>query len=497
MVNRKNNFFKIALFFVASIATSFFSCNNGNSTNNNRPEQEKKLIVKFASNITCKNNGVAVVSGATVKVGDKLAFVAIPETNKVVDSWYINSKKIDGQSDVNFAYTVKLEDAKDEINAKVFNVHFEEKTKDADKIIIRFGNNIKCTENGGVKPITSESEVHENQVLNFFTAQLASGKAVKNWRVNDRKLDSENKNIFDYTVSKNDIIEKDGKKVIEISFEEKDVEKLFIRFGSSITCEKTEGALSNSIDSETEVKEGDELTFTATLSNNKVIEGWYINNEKVENATETTFEYAVKGDKAKVEGDKKIIEVSFKDKDAEMIRIKFDSSKIECKKDGTDPFTADTDVQEGTNLLFTAKLEAGKLLEGWFINDNQQPNKNAVTFSYTVKVSDAKLESSQKVINVRFTDKDAVKMTLKFDSNQIECKKDATTSIMPDTEVYEGDNLLFTAKLQAGKVIEDWLINDKKANYGSIENFNYTVKVSDGKDVSGKKTVTVAIKLKD
>ena len=141
--------------------------------------------------------------------------------------------------------------------------------------------------------------------------------------------------------------------------------------------------------------------------------------------------------------------------------------------------TTGVEVKEGDWFKFTALgLTADEKVENWYINGNKQSLETHETFSYKVKKSDA---DTGNVINITYTKKTTTKLTLKFNSAEVICKKgylgnegDVTT----DAEVKEGDWYKFTALgLSADEIIENWYVNGNKKS--TDKDFKYQVEKSD------------------
>ena len=81
-----------------------------------------------------------------------------------------------------------------------------------------------------------------------------------------------------------------------------------------------------------------------------------------------------------------------------MIKIVFDSSKIECLDYDTKEVILDgQQLKERTKLSFTAKLQDGKTIESWYIN-NKKLNKSSNVFLYKINPR----EANNKVIEISY-----------------------------------------------------------------------------------------------
>ena len=159
--------------------------------------------------------------------------------------------------------------------------------------------------------------------------------------------------------------------------------------------------------------------------------------------------------------------------------IKFDST-VACKKGSLGnegDVTTGAEVKEGDWYKFTALgLTADEIIENWYINGNKESTDK--DFTYQVKKSDA---DTGNVINITYTKKTATKLTLKFKSAEVICKKGYSGNegdVTTDAEVKEGNWYKFTALgLTADEIIENWYVNGNKKSSG--KDFSYQVEKSD------------------
>ena len=251
---------------------------------------------------------------------------------------------------------------------------------------------------------------------------------------------------------------------------------LTIKFDSTVACKK--GSLGNEGDVTTgaEVKEGDWYKFTALgLSADEIIENWYVNGNK--KSTDKDFTYQVKKSDA---DSSNVINITYTKKTAAKLTLKFNPAEVICKKGysgNKGDVTTGAEVKEGNWYKFTALgLSADEIIENWYVNGNKK--SSGKDFSYQVEKSDA---DTGNVINITYTKKTATKLTLKFNSAEVICKKgysgnegDVTTG----AEVKEGDWYKFSALgLTADEIIENWYVNGNKKS--TDKDFTYQVKKSD------------------
>ena len=173
--------------------------------------------------------------------------------------------------------------------------------------------------------------------------------------------------------------------------------------------------------------------------------------------------------------------------------IEFDSTRVKCQNTNSFPYTDINNgdqIQENDELRFEAILPAGKIVKNWYINDVKQEYSTDSTMYYTVQASDI----AGGRLKVRFDTKDPVQGTIEFDAS-VTCQNTNSspyTNINTGGTIKEKDELKFEAILPAGKIVENWYINDVKQEYKTDSTMYYTVKASDFK--SGKIKISVVFK---
>ena len=255
------------------------------------------------------------------------------------------------------------------------------------------------------------------------------------------------------------------------------ITKNIIEFDSTrVTCQNTNSYPYTNINNGDPIKENDELRFEAILPAGKIVKNWYINDVKKEYSTDSTMYYTVQA--ADIAGGR--LKVRFDTKDPVQKTIEFDSTRVTCKKTNSYPFTTINNgdqIQENDELLFEAILPAGKIVKNWYINDVKQEDKTRSVMSYTVKASDF---VSGK-LKVRFDTKNPVQGTIEFDAS-VKCQNTNSypyTNINTGAPIQENDELKFQAILPAGKIVENWYINDVKQESETGSVMFYTVRASD------------------
>ncbi|MGP1474903.1 MAG: hypothetical protein ACTTJ1_05805 [Treponema sp.] len=158
--------------------------------------------------------------------------------------------------------------------------------------------------------------------------------------------------------------------------------------------------------------------------------------------------------------------------------IEFDSASINCKNRNSSPYTdvtSGSQIHKDDALLFEAILPAGKIVENWYVNDVKQEYKTDSIMTYTVKASD--FADGKLKIGVVF-----IVPKIEFDSAVIKCQNTNSypyTDVASGSQIHKDDALLFEAILPAGKIVENWYVNDVKQEYKTDSIMTYTVKASD------------------
>lgn len=358
----------------------------------------------------------------------------------------------------------------------------------------------------GIDELKSGTEVETGTVLVMEAVNLAAGKTVNRWKIN-------NKEIVEpfYTVNKADAKPENGKYVINITFTVKEKAKLRVRFDSDkIGVQKTgmqSGIPPQPVFDNTELDEGTALLLTAvTLDADKMVDKWSINNKYTPQAQGLVgmpvnmTAYALHSDHAIIEGGEKVIRITFTEKTASLITIKFNESEISVFDvfSGQSP-SNDSKVKEGSTLAFAAiAIAPGEKVSKWLVNTKEIDGEPGY---YIVNAADA----VGGVITITYRKTALEKITIKFDSASIEAKKSERQQgpVIPQPindgdEVNEGNDLYLQLKdpSSAGEKIAVWKVNGKEI---PSDNFycSYTVKAADAVLNDGKKVITIMCSLKD
>ena len=161
-------------------------------------------------------------------------------------------------------------------------------------------------------------------------------------------------------------------------------------------------------------------------------------------------------------------------------KITFNASDTECKQ-GEEVFTSGSEIEEGKELKFTAKLIEGDTIKCWYVNDNKKESETKKDFVYKVVATDA---DSNKVINISYAS-NTLKLT--FDASQIKCKKGYFGNgeeVASGVKVVEGEDYQFTAVgLGEDEIVDAWYAGKRKINLSPSRNpESYTLKKTDADD---------------
>ena len=255
-----------------------------------------------------------------------------------------------------------------------------------------------------------------------------------------------------------------------------------------------------------EVKVGDHIVLEAfNVVANKVVDYWSVNDTKKAELNANSIEYIVNANDAKTENGKKVIKFSYetRDKSKEKIKVIFDNT-VSASVRGRSISSGDS-FFEGTSVTFEAQLQDDKQVESWFINDIDKKNKDN-SFEYILNIWEAKGEAGNKSITVRFTEKVAKKIVLKFDESVFEMVGYVRHpgSIGQNEEVLDGDFLNFWVKEDAeNEKVIDYITTNGTKNYAFNRvndhglHYQYKVNTNDAKDENGKLTINVGVVFKE
>lgn len=318
------------------------------------PVPEDKVRILFnSSKIGCSNGTTQqlVNPGDAVAENTQLTFSA---SGVEIAQWLVNgSEKSDQQT---FKYMVIKADAKD----SMITVTYKEK----EKPVISF-NSSKVTVKIHAAP-PGDTKINPGDKISYgtalhFTVQPSQGMIVDQWMINSvnktPKFKSHGNNIYTYTVDISDV--QNGK--LDITFTEKPKVSKKITFDASqIEVYKRYDSTLTKIVTGTEVTEGDELAFRATLALGTIVDEWKINGTKIDGNRSYVFNHIVKVADFSEQG----MELKITTKNSVQGKLEL-GDKVTCKKvlnpitNETDSIQTGADIQE-TDVLYLESSETGK-----------------------------------------------------------------------------------------------------------------------------------------
>ena len=430
-------------------------------------DKEKVLAYKVVEGSS--TDGTSIDSGTSYKRGSQINFVAKPTKGMVVDHWTVNGN-IPQHGASNGSYTHII----GSMDEKTVAVAFTEKEA---QVVVTF-DEAKVTCMQGSNKYSSGKAFPLGTTLDF-TANLDTGKTVANWYVSEKKQEVEGNSAyyqFRYTIDARDIKDTEGKKGIAIKYEVTDEEKVTVKFDETkIYCVKASGE---------KWAAGTELTFYARLADNESVKAWMVNGINGRDITPTgdtsSVTYRVSLSDAK--DNDGVIEISYTTVKA-MVKVNFDKNAIFCKEVSGKEWPA------GTFFQFKAKVPAGEVLEGWYVNGVKRSASND-TFNYPINANDAK----DGVIEVTRKLYDKVKIT--FDKTKVQVTKDGK-ELDSGALCAEGDTLQLTAKIDtANDTVDKWLINGFKDSTLSGDAVPYLVYNRNAKTEGKDKVISIGLESK-
>ena len=157
-----------------------------------------------------------------------------------------------------------------------------------------------------------------------------------------------------------------------------------------------------------------------------------------------------------------VITISCEIKDAAKSKIIFDGAKIKATKKGKKgkkgkndiEISSAAEVNEGDRIYFRIKKPTPNKVAVWTVNNKAAPfDSNIASLNYSIKAQDA---DSEGTINISYTERDMIELTIRFDSNKVKCtqKRDGT-EVVSNSKHSEGTELKF--ETVNGKTVE-WKI---------------------------------------
>lgn len=182
------------------------------------------------------------------------------------------------------------------------------------------------------------------------------------------------------------------------------------------------------------LSEGERLSFYAKdLPDGKMVDTWAIGKTVKKGSYQF---YQVKKSDADYSG---VIRISYTLKDATKFRIIFDETKVEARKNGFGNITSGIEVYEEENIYFSVKTPSLNKVAVWSINNKPVLNHQISDLSYRIKAKDA---DTEKKIEISYTERDPIELTIQFDHSKIKCTKNGEF-VLSNSKHLEGTSLNF------------------------------------------------------
>lgn len=179
-----------------------------------------------------------------------------------------------------------------------------------------------------------------------FSAKCDDDKIVKGWQINKNKApDSEFMEIFEYTPKHTDAIEKDGKMIINIDFEQKIPSTYSLTFDATKVIAGTLNPMAP-LASPANVKEGSKLVFWALVPGGKAVSSWKTNNETLPNSEKVIYFCYMNKD----------MSLDYVEKEAKKAKMVYDNKKIWCSFSRPNPPGAPAVPVPKENTLYEGDL---------------------------------------------------------------------------------------------------------------------------------------------
>lgn len=439
-------------------------------------DKEKVLAYKVVKG--SHGEGTSIDSGTTYAAGSLLRFEAKPLKGKIVDYWTVNGKRVLERSagSSSYAYEVRLADAVKTNNTATVDVSFTEKkgmvalTFDAAKVTCSY----RDQGSGNDVSVLSGKELPLGTTVNFSAKNIDRGKTIANWYVSDHKQEVKESApyLFTYVIDARDI--KEGG--IAIRYEVTDEKKVTVKFDETKIF---------SLDAtDKQWAEGKTFTFYARLAENESVKTWMVNGINGREITEgvsfdkSSVRYNVRLSDAK-DG---VIEISYTSVTT-TVKVEFEKNDIFCTAASGKKWSA------GTSFEFKAKVPAGEVLEGWYINGKKRHSSE--TFHYSINMEDAK----DGVITVTRKLYDKVKIT--FDKDKVQVQNRAGQELESGALCAEGDELQLIAKIDvANYFVNKWLINGFNDSDLSGNSTSYWVHNRNAKTEGDAKVISIGLEAK-
>ena len=235
-----------------------------------------------------------------------------------------------------------------------------------------------------VEYLKNGDKVNKGDSIKIYVTNIEKGKTFDKFVISGKEYNPEVTGVtFRYAIESLDSTYANGS-VIEISYTTKDLIAYTVTFegedgGTISRCEIVGG---NDITNGSIVYEGQMLGFTATPSEGKVVDKWYVNGTEQSDYASEKYCYVTLRP-SEITGTEVKVTCSFQE--AVEYTVTFGEG-ISCSDitnlPDTKPIVSDSTVYEGQVLEFIATLPEGKVVDKWYINGKEQSDYASKEYYY-------------------------------------------------------------------------------------------------------------------
>jgi len=430
----------------------------------------------FIEGITNANTQEDITQSQAIDSGTKVAirlnYEKIREKysqGQVMDSWLINGNKTLAIATYGpgYGYTVNEKDAKMEGDKLIIKIGL--KFRDGIKVKLKFDDKtLTASEERGPTPIEYKNGdlVDEGKLVAFLLKD--DNKIVEKWMCNKEEyiFPTPNKNVTLLEISKDRANKEGNEYVIHMEAVMRDAQMFTLKFDPPITCRYNQQN-AEAIPSGTSVKEGKNISFTATLPEGQVGEKWIVNDKSIRDFEKRgSFNYTVKASDAK----NGVIEVKLSTHSQKTVEIVYEKDGIKGRRLTPQNHYEDlngSEVKEGDKLEFRFQKQ-NQIVDAWIINGKKykvgsnnydvRVGDNGDYVDFTLTSGFIVSEGAKNVVKVSYEVHDPEDIKIEFDSNELECTV-SQNSISSGDKVQEGETVHFKAK--DGVFVKSWFLNGK------------------------------------
>jgi len=416
-------------------------------------------VVGENGTLTASVDDLPIDSGDEVREGKDALFTATPAAGFQVKEWKVNGVVVDEKTAETYLYA--------DIDDDVFvTVEFEVLTFVITYHVVGENGSLSATVGGEL--IQSGDGVPQGSNVQFV-AEPDEGYQVRNWRRNGVL-------VFGYIALTYNLNNVTANTTITVEFEPLPPDTYIVNFdviGGNGTLMAIVGDVE--ISTGDEVEEGSDMLFTATPDEGYQVYEWTLNGDVVEDHTIETL---------LVEGldDDITVTVEFEMIPPEMYTVLFNvignNGTLEATVDD-DPITSGDEVEEGSDVLFTATPDEGYQVLEWTLNGDVVEDRAMHTLLVEGLDDDI-------TVTVEFEMIPPEMYTVTFNvlgNNGTLAATVAGEPIATGEEVEEGSDVLFTATPDEGYKLLEWTLNgnvvgDHDANAFVVEGLSENVVVT-------------------